>query len=78
MNLPANDVSKADDQSSMQLVVDKAATLDALPDTAAQLEAEIAKVIVGQHGVVRQSIIALACGGHCLLRGVPGLAKRCS
>ena len=54
---------------------DKAATLDALPERVAQLEAEIAKVIVGQREVVRESMIALACGGHCLLRGVPGLAK---
>jgi MoxR-like ATPase len=61
----------------MQLIdeKEKAATLDALPDTIAQLESEIAKVIVGQREVVRQSMIALACGGHCLLRGVPGLAK---
>lgn len=54
---------------------EKAATLDSLPDRIARLEAEIAKVIVGQREVVRQSTIALACGGHCLLRGVPGLAK---
>lgn len=54
---------------------EKAATLDALPGAIAQLEAEIAKVIVGQQGVVRQSMIALACAGHCILRGVPGLAK---
>ncbi|MDQ3817859.1 MAG: MoxR family ATPase [Acidobacteriota bacterium] len=54
---------------------ERAATLDALPERVARLEAEIAKVIVGQQGVVRQSMIALACGGHCILRGVPGLAK---
>src|SRR5947209_4754011 len=61
----------------MQLMKEseKAVTLDALPLTVAQLEAEVAKVIVGQREVVRQSMIALACGGHCLLRGVPGLAK---
>lgn len=54
---------------------EKAATLDALPEKVAQLEAEIAKVIVGQQEVVRQSMISLATGGHCILRGVPGLAK---
>ena len=61
----------------MQLIGEgeKGATLDALPETVAQLEAEIAKVIIGQREVVHQSMIALACGGHCLLRGVPGLAK---
>src|SRR5918911_2508620 len=54
---------------------EKAATLDALPEAIAQLEADVAKVIVGQRAVVRQIMIALAVGGHCLLRGVPGLAK---
>jgi MoxR-like ATPase len=53
----------------------KAETLDSLPDSIAQLEQEIGKCIIGQHDVVRQSMIALACGGHCILRGVPGLAK---
>ena len=53
----------------------KAAALDSLPDAIAQLETEIAKVIIGQREVVRQSMIAVACGGHCILRGVPGLAK---
>jgi MoxR-like ATPase len=51
---------------------EKAATVDALPESVARLETEIAKVIVGQREVVRQIVIALACGGHCLLRGVPG------
>jgi MoxR-like ATPase len=53
----------------------KAATLDSLPLAIEQLETEIAKVIIGQREVVRQSMIAVACGGHCILRGVPGLAK---
>lgn len=36
---------------------------------------EIGKVIVGQKTVVDQLLIALLCGGHALLVGVPGLAK---
>ncbi|WP_100642985.1 AAA family ATPase [Alteromonas facilis] len=36
---------------------------------------EIGKVIVGQHTVVQQLMISLLAGGHCLLEGVPGLAK---
>ena len=39
------------------------------------LKAEIAKVIVGQEEVVEQILIAMLCRGHCLLVGVPGLAK---
>ena len=36
---------------------------------------EIAKVIVGQDDVVQQVLISIFCNGHCLLVGVPGLAK---
>ena len=36
---------------------------------------ELRKVIVGQDAVVEQVLIALFTGGHCLLTGVPGLAK---
>jgi MoxR-like ATPase len=39
------------------------------------LRAEIGKVIVGQEEVVEQLLIALLSRGHCLLVGVPGLAK---
>jgi MoxR-like ATPase len=37
--------------------------------------AELKKVIVGQDDVVEQVLIALFTGGHCLITGVPGLAK---
>src|SRR3989338_8078643 len=36
---------------------------------------EIDKVIVGQHDVVEQSIIAMLCNGHVYVEGYPGLAK---
>ncbi len=39
------------------------------------LRKEIAKVIVGQDKVVEQLLISLLARGHCLLVGVPGLAK---
>ena len=39
------------------------------------LKKEIAKVIVGQEEVLDEVIITLLAGGHCLLEGVPGLAK---
>lgn len=39
------------------------------------LKKEIAKVIVGQEEVLDEIIITLLAGGHCLLEGVPGLAK---
>src|SRR5690606_34626726 len=40
-----------------------------------QLKQEIAKVIVGQNEVIKQAIISIFSKGHCLLIGVPGLAK---
>ena len=36
---------------------------------------EISKVIVGQDQVVKEVLISIFCNGHCLLVGVPGLAK---
>jgi len=39
------------------------------------LRREIAKVIVGQHEVVEQLLIAIFSRGHCIIEGVPGLAK---
>src|ERR1041385_736491 len=40
-----------------------------------RIQAELAKVIVGQQEVIEQILIALFAGGHCLITGAPGLAK---
>ncbi len=40
-----------------------------------QIKRELAKTIVGQHDVIEELMIALFARGHCLLVGVPGLAK---
>jgi len=40
-----------------------------------RLLAEIGKVIVGQRAIIDQILTTLLCRGHCLLIGVPGLAK---
>jgi MoxR-like ATPase len=40
-----------------------------------RIDAELAKVLVGQREVVEQLLIALFAGGHCLITGAPGLAK---
>src|SRR6201991_1934589 len=39
------------------------------------LKKGIGKVIVGQEAIVEEMLVALLAGGHCLLEGVPGLAK---
>ena len=41
----------------------------------AALRSEVGKVIVGQHETVEHLLVGLLAGGHCLLEGVPGLAK---
>ncbi len=46
-----------------------------LRDARDRITSELGKVIVGQHEVVEQMLIALLSGGHCLVTGAPGLAK---
>lgn len=48
---------------------------DAFKQSYEQLSKEISKVIVGQEDTVRLLLTAVFCQGHCLLVGVPGLAK---
>jgi MoxR-like ATPase len=50
-------------------------TVERLASGRAQVESELAKVIVGQQQVIEQILIALFAGGHCLITGAPGLAK---
>lgn len=50
-------------------------TANSLFDTYQKLNKEISKVIIGQDEVVRLLLTAIFCQGHCLLVGVPGLAK---
>ena len=46
-----------------------------LQETFQQIRLQIGQVIVGQDKTVEQLLIAILAGGHCLLEGVPGLAK---
>ena len=39
------------------------------------IEAEVHKVIVGQNDVLEELLMAIFCGGHVIIEGVPGLAK---
>ncbi len=39
------------------------------------VKAEMGNLIVGHHELIEEIFIALVCGGHCLLEGVPGLGK---
>lgn len=49
--------------------------LKVLINKISQLKEEIQKVIVGQDIIIEEMLVALLAGGHCLLEGVPGLAK---
>ncbi len=50
-------------------------SLEAFSETARAVEAEVARVIVGQQDVVRGVLICVLAGRHALLEGVPGLGK---
>lgn len=52
-----------------------ATAVDNLLSKLSQLKKEIQKIIIGQDVILEEIIIALIAGGHCLLEGVPGLAK---
>jgi MoxR-like ATPase len=55
--------------------VDQVVSAERVSEGRAQILAELRKVIIGQDDVVEQVLIALFTGGHCLITGVPGLAK---
>lgn len=50
-------------------------TVSEFREIVANIEAEIAKTIIGQKDVVRYVLIGVLSGGHVLLEGVPGLGK---
>ncbi len=54
---------------------DTVARLEELPSIVARLQKEVAQVVVGQSAAVEAIFIALLSHGHCLIVGVPGLAK---
>ncbi len=55
--------------------VDDVKAVEQLSVSIASVKKEIAKVIVGQEQIVNDLLVSLIARGHCLLVGVPGLAK---
>ena len=49
--------------------------VDALSESYQKIRAEVGKIIIGQDEVVKSVLISIFSNGHCLLVGVPGLAK---
>ena len=56
-------------------VADAAAEVERLAESRRQILGELRKVIVGQDEAIDRGLMALFTGGHCLITGVPGLAK---
>ena len=61
--------------ATSQPTPDDLTALDRLKQAHAAVRQELGKVIVGQDEVIEQLLIAIFAQGHCLLEGVPGLAK---
>jgi len=51
------------------------ALVEELQKAAGRIRAELSKRIIGQNAVIEDMLACLMAGGHCLLIGVPGLAK---
>ncbi len=58
-----------------QLGSDEKRAISRLAEAREQLTSELDKVIVGQKQVIEELLISMFCRSHCLLEGVPGLAK---
>jgi len=61
-------IAVIEDQDDLSLV-------KKMQDGREQIVGEIKKVIIGQEEIIDELLIALFAGGHCLVTGVPGLAK---
>ncbi|MCS6822801.1 MAG: MoxR family ATPase [Cytophagaceae bacterium] len=59
----------------METLKNDVETANELFEKYSQLKKEISKVIIGQEEIIRLVLTAIFCQGHCLLVGVPGLAK---
>jgi len=62
-------------RSAPKLQDDEVQAVDRLHEKYMQMTDELAGVIVGMEDVIDQLLVAMLCRGHCILEGVPGLAK---
>ena len=77
MKVPRSDERSAipPEGVSQQTLEEAAERAERLVQSFRRITSELGKVIVGQEEVVEQLMVAILAGGHCLLEGVPGLAK---
>ena len=59
----------------MSLYSSEVEAVEALTASYKEIQTEVSKVIIGQEDVIKSVLIAIFSNGHCLLVGVPGLAK---
>src|SRR2546428_9693225 len=59
----------------MSLYQSEVEAVDALSTAYSEIQTEVGKVIVGQDDIIKSVLVAIFSNGHCLLVGVPGLAK---
>ena len=69
LDLPAPVVSEGEARER------EAQAIKGLANAYSRMQEEIGKVIIGQHNIIDDLLVAMFCRGHCLLVGVPGLAK---
>jgi MoxR-like ATPase len=65
----------SEDNDMQKSSLENSATVDKLIDAQRKIRRELDRVIVGQSDVISELLITLFSRGHCLLEGVPGLAK---
>ncbi len=68
-------MADTDSTRNPEVPEDDIAAIEKLRNAYANMKAQISKVIVGQEEVIEQLVIAIFSRGHCILEGVPGLAK---
>ncbi len=62
-------------QGSSNQGSEEIAAVERLVASYGRIREQLAKVVVGQERVVEELLMTLFCRGHCILEGVPGLAK---
>ena len=63
------------DNAPLEPLADDAAAVRKLHEAREKILQQLSQVIVGQNQVIEELLISLFSRGHCLLEGVPGLAK---
>jgi MoxR-like ATPase len=71
----SDQIKTATSTSDAPLAQDDLEAIRKLRDAFSDIKKQLARVIVGQDQVIEELLIALFSRGHCILEGVPGLAK---